>query len=142
SIELNGKSKVLKLKEELKQDMTILISTHILADADEISDELLLLHEGKIVEAGYIESLRKKYQTTTFELTVEYGLTDFQHMINELDSVSDSSIDRNVMHISVFDIQTARQDILALATNHRWPITNFSVNRVSLEDMFMKVVNQ
>src|SRR5690625_636552 len=137
-----GRREVLTLMEELKKDMTILFSTHILSDADEISDELLLLHEGKIVEAGSIETLRKKYQTTTLELTVEYGLTDFQHMINELDSVSDSSIDRSVMHISVFDIQTARQDILSLATKHQWPITNFSVNRVSLEDMFMKVVNQ
>src|SRR5690625_6994561 len=45
-----GRREVLTLMEELKQDMTILFSTHILSDADEISDELLLLHEGKIVE--------------------------------------------------------------------------------------------
>jgi len=137
-----GRREVLTLLEELKKDMTILFSTHILSDADEISDELLLLHEGKMVESGSIDALRKKYQTTTFELTVEYGLSDYQHMINQLDSVSDTSIERSVMHISVYDIQTARQDILALATKHHWPITNFSVNRVSLEDMFMKVVNQ
>src|SRR5690606_21871186 len=53
-----GRREVLTLMEELKKEMTILFSTHILNDADEISDELLLLHDGKIVEAGSMELLR------------------------------------------------------------------------------------
>lgn len=137
-----GRREVLTLMEELKQDMTILFSTHILSDADEISDELLLLHEGEIVEAGSIEMLRKKYQTTTFELTAETGLSTYQKLINALESVTSTVIERNVMHISVNNIETARNDILALATKEKWPITRFSVNRASLEDMFMKVVNK
>lgn len=46
------------------------------------------------------------------------------------------------MYISVNHIQTARHDILKLAVEKEWSLTRFSVNKASLEDMFMKVVNQ
>src|SRR5699024_2191951 len=52
SLDPIGRREVLTLMEELKEDMTILFSTHILTDADEVSDELLLLHEGRMVESG------------------------------------------------------------------------------------------
>src|SRR5699024_9202307 len=45
SLDPIGRREVLELMEQLKQEMTIIFSTHILSDADEISDELLLLHE-------------------------------------------------------------------------------------------------
>src|SRR5690625_2020084 len=44
-----GRRGVLTLMEQLKEQMPILFSTHILNDADEISDELILLHKRKIV---------------------------------------------------------------------------------------------
>src|SRR5690625_2896514 len=64
-----GRREVLSLMEELKKEMTILFSTHILNDAEEISDELLLLHQGKIVESGCMKALREKYQSLKIELT-------------------------------------------------------------------------
>src|SRR5690625_1154596 len=66
-----GRREVLTLMEELKKEMTVLFSTHILSDADEISDELLLLHQGNIVESGSMENLRKKYQTTKIEISFD-----------------------------------------------------------------------
>src|SRR5690625_7946049 len=52
SLDPLGRREVLTLMEELKEQMTILFSTHILSDADEISDELILLNEGELIEAG------------------------------------------------------------------------------------------
>lgn len=137
-----GRRDILALMEELKQDMTILFSTHILSDADEMSDELLLLHEGEIVESGSIDWLREKYKTTTFELSVETDLDLCQKLINKLESVTNTVVKKEVMYISVNHIQTARHDILKLAVEKEWSLTRFSVNKASLEDMFMKVVNQ
>src|SRR5699024_3102505 len=64
-----GRREILTLMEELKEELTILFSTHILSDADEVSDELLLLHKGEIVESGPMDTLRRKYQTEKLELT-------------------------------------------------------------------------
>src|SRR5699024_7903540 len=71
SLDPIGRREVLHLMEQLKEEMTIIFSTHILSDADEISDELLLLHEGKLVKSGSLDMLRKKYQTAMIELQFE-----------------------------------------------------------------------
>lgn len=141
SLDPIGRREVLTLMEELKKDMTILFSTHILTDAEEISDELLLLHHGEIVESGPIDELRAKYQTTTLELSFEENIDDYQAKINTLPSILSTSVKRNALHIAVNNISEARQEILAIASQEQWPLTNFTVNRASLEDMFMRVVN-
>ena len=40
---------------------TILVSTHILASMEEISDTMILMKEGKIVDSGSKEYLKEKY---------------------------------------------------------------------------------
>lgn len=141
SLDPMGRRDVLTLMEELKKDMTILFSTHILTDAEEISDELLLLHRGEIVESGMMDELRTKYQTTTIELGFEDQVEHYQLKINNLSSVLSTTVKRNVLHVSVKNISEARVEILKSALKENWPFTRFTVNYASLEDMFMKVVN-
>lgn len=135
-----GRREVLTLMEQLKQEMTILFSTHILSDADEISDELLLLHKGEILESGSMDQLRRKYQTTAIEVSFDENLEKYRGKLQQLSSIKDMSIKRDTIHISVINIQEARKEILNAAMENNWPLTSFVINRASLEDMFMKVV--
>lgn len=136
-----GRREVLTLMEELKKEMTILFSTHILGDADEVSDELLLLHKGNLIESGTIKGLRKKYQTTMIELEFEQDFMDAKAILKTFPSVIDITEKRNILLISVTSITSARKEILNYVLEHDWPLVNFNVNRASLEDMFMKAVN-
>lgn len=136
-----GRREVLTLMEELKQEMTILFSTHILNDADEISDELLLLHEGKIIEAGSMQRLRNKYQSDTIELEFEKGTENYISDIQALETVLAVTSNKHTIHVSVTEINSARKEILEAATKNNWPLVNFTIKRASLEDMFMKAVS-
>ncbi|WP_284141563.1 MULTISPECIES: ABC transporter ATP-binding protein [unclassified Virgibacillus] len=142
SLDPIGRRDVLTLLEELKQEMTILFSTHILSDASEVSDELLLLNKGKIIEAGSIDNVRQKYQTSKMELTFTNNMKVYQEKINALSAIEDSYIERNILHVHSQDIEEARKQILALSSQHNWPLTSFSINQVTLEEMFMKAVKQ
>ncbi|WP_188456823.1 ABC transporter ATP-binding protein [Virgibacillus oceani] len=140
SLDPIGRREVLTLMEELKKEMTILFSTHILSDADEVSDELLLLHQGKIVEKGSMDELRKKYQTAKIELSFQDESATYQSKINSLPSVVKCHMERHTLHVAANDIAAARKEILMAASADNWPLTSFTINRTSLEDMFMKVV--
>lgn len=141
SLDPIGRREVLVLMEQLKQEMTILFSTHILNDAEEVSDELLLLNKGKIIESGSLQDLQKKYQTTVIKLEIDDSVDIYQEKINALESVANTKIERGALFISTVDLKIAREEILTLAAKEHWPITTFSINRASLEDMFMRVVN-
>jgi len=135
-----GRREVLTLMEELKEEMTVLFSTHILSDADEVSDGLLLLHQGKIVESGPMEQLRKKYQTTKIELRFDDDSEKYMDQIQQLTMVKSVDVKRDTIHVSVTNIEKAREELLSNAINKNWPLASFIVNRASLEEMFMKVV--
>lgn len=140
SLDPLGRREVLVLMEKLKEEMTILFSTHILNDAEEVSDELILLHQGQIIESGSIAELRKKYQTTIIELQVEGDLSLYQEKLNNLETIMSTKQERNTLFITASEVKSARDEILATATKENWPITTFSINQASLEDMFMRVV--
>lgn len=140
SLDPLGRREVLNLMEQLKQQMAILFATHILSDAEEICDELLLLHEGKMIEAGSLTTLRKKYQTTAIELEFEHDLSKYQQKIDQLPSVVTSTRQQNKLVVTVTNLAEARHAILSRAVNEHWALLNFSINKTSLEDLFMKVV--
>ncbi|MBP1970594.1 ABC-2 type transport system ATP-binding protein [Virgibacillus natechei] len=141
SLDPIGRREILTMMEELKEEMSILFSTHILSDADEVSDELLLLHQGEIVESGSMNTLRQKYQTAKIELEFQSDIGKYKDKIDQLSAITNSYIDRNVLHVTATDILKARQEIFTAASGGYWPLTSFTLNRASLEDMFMKVVN-
>lgn len=137
-----GRREVLTLMEALKQEMTILFSTHILTDADEICDELLLLDKGEIVESGSMNDLREKYQTAKIEIGFQENLEAYKTKLAEIAEINDCYIERGLIHISSTNIPLTRQSILTIAAAEDWPITTFTINRASLEDMFMKAVKK
>lgn len=142
SLDPIGRREVLDLLEELKQETTILFSTHILSDAEEVSDELLLLHNGCIVESGTLHELKEAHPTThltiTFTKLEDYYITSLQ----QLQEVTEVIPEQSRVTIQVTDVQVARHKILSLASEENWPITSFEVGQASLEDLFMRVVNR
>ncbi len=140
SLDPIGRREVLTLMEELKEETTILFSTHILGDAEEICDDLLLLHHGEILESGSIDDLRKRHQSPKFELSLRDSANKYVDKIERLESVNTIVLEKGELHIFVNDIARARAEILTKAVQEDWPIVKFELSRTSLEDLFMKVV--
>lgn len=142
SLDPIGRREVLHLMEQLKEEMTIIFSTHILSDADEISDELLLLHEGKVIESGQLTELRKKYKTEMIVLEFDGDVEYYKQALEHIHVVQNAAIVRNTVHITVENVEEARKVIFTSSNENDWPLTSFSVDKASLEDMFMKAVEK
>lgn len=136
-----GRREVLTLMEDLKKELTILFSTHILSDADEVSDQLLLLHNGGLIESGPMDTLREKYQTAKLELTFTEHADVYLERIRPLESVTDADVTGKTIDVYVTDMALARKEILDIALKEDWQLTGFMMKQASLEDMFMKAVN-
>ncbi|NMA91068.1 MAG: ABC transporter ATP-binding protein [Amphibacillus sp.] len=137
-----GRREVLTLLQELKQDTTILFSTHILNDAEEISDGLLLIHQGQLVEQGSLAELREKYQKQKIELSFKEIDDQMIEQLNQLSSIVEISQDRDHLNCIVNNVDLAREQILSKTLDSGWQMTNFTMSRATLEDMFMEVVNK
>lgn len=137
-----GRKQMLSLMKRLKSDMSILFSTHILNDAEQVSDAMILLHNGAVVEAGTMNHLREKYASAAIELHFSYDAAIYERKLQTALFVKNTSLQENVLHLLVTNVELARKHILQISSAENWPLTKFAIKEASLEEMFMKVVER
>ncbi|OCA81560.1 ABC transporter ATP-binding protein [Bacillus sp. FJAT-27225] len=135
-----GRREVLELLEKLKTETTILFSTHILSDAEEVCDELLFLHNGQIVESGTMDELRERHSESKIELLFKGPAETYVNKFVSFPFVQNSTVLGPQLNVYVSDIERARQAFLKEAAEQDMPLVKFEASRMTLEDIFMKVV--
>ncbi len=68
SLDPIGRREILNIIENLKKNMTIFLSTHILSDVDRICDEIIIINKGKIVVTSSLSELKEKYAKPILEV--------------------------------------------------------------------------
>lgn len=63
-----GRAEVMALLKQLQQQTTILYSTHILHDAEKMTDQVLFMKEGKLVEQGSLADIQLRYAAARFSV--------------------------------------------------------------------------
>lgn len=141
SLDPIGRRDVLTLMQQLKNEMTILFSTHILNDADEISDSLIVLKDGEVVEKGSILKLQEKY--TTSKIIVQFHSVNDTMLtkLNELPTVTTTETIGNHLHLYVTDVAAAQTELLTFIDEQNLALSEYRVGRLTIEEMFVKAVN-
>ncbi|NHC38764.1 ABC transporter ATP-binding protein [Bacillus sp. MM2020_1] len=137
-----GRREVLDLLEGLKKETTILFSTHILNDAEEICDEILFLHNGKIVESGSMVELRERHQQPKIDLFFTGKSGEYAEIFSNHKLTHSISVEGNRVSVFVTNIVLARKAFLRLISEQNMPLEKFEVSSMTLEDVFMKVVGK
>ena len=68
ALDPSGRQEVIQILNEVKKETTILLSTHILNDAQQICDEVAMLHEGKLALQGDVDQLLLNNQKQMIEV--------------------------------------------------------------------------
>lgn len=137
-----GRREVLELLGKLKQETTVLFSTHILNDAEEVCDEILFLHDGLIVEAGTMDELREKHQQMKIDLVFREKTSEYISAFKNQDLIESVLMDGNKASVFVQDLDKAKTAFLNDVSVNNWPLVKFEISKMSLEDVFMKVVQK
>jgi ABC-2 type transport system ATP-binding protein len=137
-----GRREVLELLERLKKETTILFSTHILNDAEEVCDEILFLHNGEIVESGTMDDLRERHQQAKIDLIFRRKTEEMESTFRTHSLTKSILVDGNRISVFVTNVESARKEFLKLIYEKDWQLDKFEVSSMSLEDVFMKVVGK
>jgi len=139
-----GRREVMELLQELKGETTILLSTHVLHDAEEVCDRVMMMREGEIVENGELSDLLAKYSLPVLSLQLEYhssqNAADWLKSLRERPFVLEYEQQSGAATITVSNMKEARAVILSEAAERHIPLQRFEAGSSSLEKMFMKVV--
>ncbi|GGG11444.1 putative ABC transporter ATP-binding protein YxlF [Paenibacillus albidus] len=137
-----GRREVMELLRDIRDETTIVFSTHVLHDAEEICDHIILMNRGRIAEQGPLASLRSQYSLPVIRLRTE-KMSGARKWLEELASrsfVLESRFAGEDVMFNVNDVELARHTILSEAVSREIPLLHFETGSSTLEDLFMKVV--
>jgi ABC-2 type transport system ATP-binding protein len=138
-----GRREVLTLMKRLKEKTTILFSTHVLHDAEEICDYIYIIKDGQLAINGTLEQLQSEHQQPTIYIEGEVELGEWLEKIKQFQFVSELvTHNPKIVTLTVTDVETARRELLNFFGSLNVPIRKFELVRTSLEDLFLKVAKK
>jgi ABC-2 type transport system ATP-binding protein len=137
-----GRKEVIDLLSEFKRETTILFSTHVLHDAEEICDDVMIINQGRIVMNGSLKELMTQHQQPVIRIKVSEAQQEWVRGLTNKPYVEECSFNNQTVTIQVKDLYLAREDLLQEIVAQKIEIEGFEIGQTSLEDLFMKAVQQ
>ena len=135
-----------ELIRSLKENHTIILSSHILTEISEVCDEVLIISEGKLVASDSLANLAKlsEMKNNQLELTIKGDERTVAEIIRSVKGVKTYRMSASKTDIGAVDVlveRNANMDIreplfYAMAQN-RCPILSMRAEKKTLEDIFL-----
>ena len=142
SLDPIGRKEVLDFILALKDQCTVLVSTHILSDVERICDELVIINKGRLVAKGLTSLILSSHQQRKIviemydESTLNLLLKDLQSLLREED------IRANGLKIEVLGSEMRKLQSVVLSHILRLDIIvkRIEVPEPTLEDVFIQLI--
>lgn len=135
-----GRREVLNLIEEIKKDTTILLSTHILSDAEEICERFVVIKNGTKIEDTTITELLNRYGENKLNVEITAKDQKWIEVIKKLPYVQEVEVIGYKIKIRVDNIEKNKNMLLKNALEHEVDIVKFDIKNDTLEDLFLTLV--
>lgn len=128
-----------QLREESRKGRTIVLTTQILGEAEELCDDILIMNQGKQVARGDLNTLKLLSQGVyEVSMTFDHMPESIERELASLDTIR-THVNHNTIEVTVKAAEGSVLDtVTALARNRR--VLRVEVNGATLEDIFVELM--
>ncbi|MBQ6239372.1 MAG: ABC transporter ATP-binding protein [Firmicutes bacterium] len=142
-------TEVRSLIKELSETHTLIISSHILAEVQNVCTRVIIINKGRIVATDTPENLAKSsVKSNKLEMRIKGPKNDVLNGITAIEGVTSAEIVRIREEGSVdIDIDTddehdIREAVFEFCSANHYPILQMRSLEVSLEDIFLQITGE
>ncbi len=132
---------LLRLKE---QQTTVFLSTHILADAERVCDQVAIINKGRLLVQASVDELRQRFATPVYELEIEGPPDPLVAALKNLAWVQRVEITQgqheSLLRVHVRDPLQAGRELPKLVVQSGLILRRYEQVLPDLEDVFVKLV--
>ncbi|OUR98492.1 hypothetical protein A9Q84_03520 [Halobacteriovorax marinus] len=128
----------------LKENHTILFSTHQLYEASNLCDEVTIINKGRILKSGKIEDVKKDLvsgQIILIDLDSPVKEDDIQLLKSEFE-LSEINCEGNSLKITTIGEKDIRGEINKFLLDRNYIVTSLKLEEMDLEQIFDKVTSK
>lgn len=141
-----GRMEVLGILARLRDEhTTVLLSTHLLDDAQRLCDEVAVINKGLLLAYATTAELRQRFATPVFELEFEEPAHDVAQALRGVagvQSVEEYPRTPGLLRVHAGDAAAARSEVLTLAARSGLTLRRYEQALPTLEDVFVRLVGR
>ncbi len=132
-----------ELIKDLKNNKVIIISTHILSEAQSLCDNILLINKGEIKAYGRKEEIIQQYSTNTYFIKFE-GKTEIDFTpLGEISNITRKEDENETEYTIEFsNNKDMRKEIIEYLKTKNINLLEFYKHKITLEDIFRKITQE
>jgi ABC-2 type transport system ATP-binding protein len=131
------------LRKLADQGKTILVSSHVLTELQDLCDEIGIMRDGKMVVSGSIEEItqrKQSYRVLEVELwETSTKFTEFVEQWPTLSELKQTHESKPQFEISHSGDREEIHKILSKIIEHGLKVTSFSTRKSKVEDLFLEI---
>lgn len=130
-----GRRDILEILQKIKQETTVIFSTHILNDAEKICDEIALIHDGEFVLSGNLKDILNAHQKQL--LVVELQSTEDQQKFQA--RFPEAICNDDQLLLSSSNLVALQKEVFEFSIEQQMIIQSITTKKASLDEIFMEV---
>ena len=132
-----GRKEILDILLAVREETTVLFSTHILSDVERICTDVAFLDNGKISMCGALSDIKAKYRRE--EYSIEFENDSDMAIFCEF-FASAKVVDKNKVTFSLYDVDMSC--VLSFIADRKISISKLERIEPTLESLFMEVAGK
>ncbi len=143
-----GRREVLDLMRELKGEVTIFYSTHILDDVQRVSDHVAILDRGRLVQAAPTATLLESFDRDQLRVaflgaddSTAVALTAIEGIASVEPTGRDGDLRSYLIRVRTGSTTAVQTRITRFGADHGLAVTENHVVRLGLEDVFLRLID-
>ena len=132
------RKRILALIKKIDDDGTkIIMTSHLLDEAERICDDLAILHHGQIIADGSPDELKDRY-TKNREIRLETENKEYEKLIPDLKALGIRTIYEKDDHLYLYTPYTDSllENMIQLIKSKKDKIKNIEINKPKIEEVF------
>lgn len=134
-----GRQEIMKILQSVKNETTVLLSTHILNDAEQICDDIAILHNGKFVLEGATKEILQSHHKPMIEVGFKTK-EEAMFLKEKLSSDFSMTVKESSCFISTIQVEESQQKLFFRLAELNFQPIFVRIVQPSLEDIFMEVI--
>jgi ABC-2 type transport system ATP-binding protein len=144
SLDPAGRHDVLDLLADLRGQITVFMSSHILEDVEKVCDRVGIIDRGRLVADATMAELQARFAEPVFSIELEPGQSaaeaDLVAVLKRSSLVDGIGRDGPALRVAVKDASRAGPEIMRILAASALHVARFERVRPSLEDVFLRLV--
>ena len=132
-----GRKEILDILSAVREQTTVLFSTHILSDVERICTDVAFLHDGVVQVQGKLSDIKARYRGEEYRLETE-NETDARMLLEVFSGMKQTASGG----LAFRDGEIAAADVLRLVADKRIPLLKWERVEPTLESLFMEVTEK